>query len=100
MSVVPTQEPTGADDNDNDNAMKAALQSDAAAWSAARNETTAVAVAEFSVPVTKRPTPARKPRTAVAAAKPVVVVKKPFSMAYDGVSTAEHIQYMIDHGAR
>jgi hypothetical protein len=26
--------------------------------------------------------------------------KKPFSMSYDGVSSAEYIQYMIDRGTR
>jgi hypothetical protein len=38
---------------------------------------------------------------AAAAPKPIVpVVKKPFSMSYDGTTTKEHVQYMIDRGAR
>jgi hypothetical protein len=37
---------------------------------------------------------------AVAPAKPVTAVKKPFGMSYDGVTTAEHITDMINRGRR
>lgn len=40
-------------------------------------------------------------KNAAAVPKPVVpIVKKPFSMSYDGTTTKEHVQYMIDRGAR
>lgn len=43
----------------------------------------------------------RKAATPKAVVPPVVaIVKKPFSMSYDGTTTAEHVQYMIDRGAR
>ena len=43
---------------------------------------------------------AKKPRTSRPAAKDSTLPKKPFSMSYDGVSSAEYIQYMIDRGSR
>jgi len=87
-------------------AMKAQLRKDVASWSAARNETSVRHEAERSVPVAKQPSPrpaaqARKSKAAApAAAKPAAEAKKPFAMSYDGVTTAEHIKYMIANGAR
>lgn len=52
------------------------------------------------------PVPVRKaspaPRKAKGAVPPPIVPieKKPFRMSYDGTTTSDHIQYMIDHGAR
>ena len=48
----------------------------------------------------RKPTPA--PRKSKAAVPPPIVAieKKPFRMSYDGTTTSDHIQYMIDHGAR
>jgi hypothetical protein len=44
--------------------------------------------------------PVKKPRTPKPAAADSALAKKPFSMSYDGVSSAEYIQYMIDRGTR
>jgi hypothetical protein len=44
--------------------------------------------------------PVKKPRTPKPAAADSALPKKPFSMSYDGVSSAEYIQYMIDRGTR
>lgn len=43
---------------------------------------------------------AKKSRTPKPAATDSTLPKKPFSMSYDGVSSAEYIQYMIDRGTR
>jgi hypothetical protein len=105
--VAPPADDAGTDQETDRQAeaMKSTLQGDVASWSAARNENVTQAAAEFRVPVTKSPAPKaaaspRKSRAAVPADKAVVAVKKPFSMAYDGVTVKEHIQYLIDHGAR
>jgi hypothetical protein len=50
---------------------------------------------------TNRPSAgARKSRTPGPAATDGASPKKPFSMSYDGVSSAEYIKYMIDRGSR
>ena len=108
MSVVaPPADDTGTDQETDRQAeaMKSTLQGDVASWSAARNENVAQAAAEFRVPVTKPPAPranaaSKKSKAVVPVEKAAVVGKKPFSMAYDGVTVKEHIQYLIDHGAR
>ncbi len=97
MSTEPSIDHSDADQNAD--TMRDALRDDVAAWSASRNKSATVAADEFPVTVTK---PAAAPRKAKAAApKPVVPIeKKPFRMSYDGTTTSDHIQYMIDHGAR
>ena len=108
MSITPANDenyPDGHADRQTD-ALKDQLRKDVASWSAARNETSARHEAERSVPVPKQPSPrpaaqARKSKAAApAAAQPAAAAKKPFAMSYDGVSTAEHIKYMIANGAR
>ncbi len=84
-----------------ENAMKNALEGDAASWAAAKNAPLAEqAAAAFKTPVVKRAAAPKKPKVEAAAPAVVPVVKKPFSMSYDGVTTAQHIQHMIDNGAR
>lgn len=85
--------------------MKAQLRKDVDAWSKARNERTTEQGAEAAASVVRKPSP--PPKAAAAskpAAKPVAKTstgpKKPFSMSYDGVTSAEYIQYMIDRGSR
>jgi hypothetical protein len=57
------------------------------------------ATEELPIPVKKATAAPRKAKAAVP--NPVVPVeKKPFRMSYDGTTTSDHIQYMIDHGAR
>ena len=47
-----------------------------------------------------KPAPTSRKSKAVLPPPIVPVEKKPFRMSYDGTTTTEHIQYMIDHGAR
>ena len=97
MSAEPTGEHT--ETGQNTETMQKALNDDAAAWTASRDKSAATSADAFPVTIVK---PAPAPRKSKAAApKPVVPVeKKPFRMSYDGTTTSEHIQYMIDHGAR
>lgn len=103
MSTVPE----GHDDQpDRDaDAMRAQLRKDVKSWSKARNETSPREAAESSVPAVKpassKPaTRAKTPKRAPPAAAPADAKSKPFSMSYDGSTTAEYIQYMIDRGAK
>jgi hypothetical protein len=89
------------------NVMKDQLRKEVAVWTAERGDTTARQAAEFAVPATPRasPRPARptksaKSAAAAVAAKPAIGPKKPFAMAFDGVTDAEHITYMIARGRR
>jgi hypothetical protein len=88
------------------NVMKDQLRKEVALWNAERSDTSARQAADFTVPVTPRPSPrpAKAPRSAKSAAspapKPADAPKKPFSMAFDGVTDAEHISYMIARGRR
>ena len=107
MSLLPINDGNDTERNADQeaDAMKARLRKDVASWSAARSETSTRHEAELSVSVAKPPSPrpaaqARKSKAAAPAAKPAVTAKKPFAMAYDGVTTAEHIKYMIANGAR
>lgn len=107
MNMVPAH-----DENDTDqqadrqaDAMKAHLRKDVASWSAERNETSPRPAVEVSPPVVKQPSPqpipkARKAKPAAAVVKPAVPGKKPFSMSYDGMTSAQHIENMIARGAR
>ena len=70
------------------NEMKDQLRKEVALWNASRDDTSARQVAELSVPV------------AAPAPKPEGAPRKPFSMAFDGVTDAEHITYMIARGRR
>lgn len=97
MSTEPTGDRSETDQNAE--SMRDTLRDDVAAWSASRNKSAATAAEEFPVTVTKPPPAPRKSKA--AAPKPVVPIeKKPFRMSYDGTTTSDHIQYMIDHGAR
>jgi hypothetical protein len=108
MSKAPTSEPDDFDDAPDRQAvaMKDQLRKDVASWSAARSGASARQADEFNVPVVPvvrqlSPQPAKRVRRAkpiLAEAKPVL--KKPFSMAYDGVTQADYITYMIARGTR
>jgi hypothetical protein len=107
MSMEPTTE---KDDQDREadrqaSALKDQLRKDVASWSAARNDTSSRYSAELSVPPPK-PAAAqpvakkRQPKAAPAEAPRVATAKKPFSMSYDGVTTAEHITYLLSRGTK
>jgi hypothetical protein len=107
MSTVPE----GQDDQpDRDadaraDAMKAQLRKDVESWSKGRNETSLRDAVEPNAPAVKPPSPkpaarARTPKRAPPAAVPAGAKSKPYSMSYDGSTTAEYIQYMIDRGAK
>jgi len=86
-------------------AMKAQLRKDVASWSKARSETPELLIVEPSAQPARQPSllSAAKPRKlkrAASAVQTVPVSTKPFRMSYDGGSTADYIQYMIDRGAR
>lgn len=107
-----TNPPEGQDDeeqreaNRQSDAMKAQLRKDVDSWSRARSEPSAERHAEESASAPRAPSlpipvdGAKKTRTPRPAAKDSLSPKKPFSMSYDGVSSAEYIQYMIDRGSR
>jgi len=110
MGYLMSQQPIDDDDSGRDadrqaDAMKAQLRKDVASWSAARSENSGRNAAEAAVPVAKQAAPrpaaqARKSKAAPAEVKTAGADKKPFSMSYDGVTTSEHIDYMITRGAR
>jgi hypothetical protein len=87
-------------------AMKAQLRKDVESWSKARSEASPGRIGEPGAPAAKKPSPPSAARTKKTSASTTPVVKpaaagsRPFSMAYDGKTTAEYIQYMIDRGAR
>jgi hypothetical protein len=104
-------EPQGQDDDaDRDadaqaDAMKAQLRKDVASWSKARSEASPRIAAQPSAPVVKQP--ATKPVVRARNTKPAAPVvtpansrSKPYRMSYDGGTTADYIQYMIDRGAK
>lgn len=107
MSIVPT---AGDDGEDRDAAAQAAsmkerLSKDVAAWSKERNGLAAGHASELTPPPVERALPraaarAKKPSQVSPAAKPEGSRSKPFSMSYDGVTTSEYIQYMLDRRAR
>jgi hypothetical protein len=105
--------PPGPDQNDPErqaddqaNVMKDQLRKEVALWNASRDETSARQVAEISVPPPPRQAAraarqaSRAKPVAAPAAKPEGAPRKPFSMAFDGVTDAEHISYMIARGRR
>jgi hypothetical protein len=107
MSTVPE----GQDDqpeHDADaraDAMKAQLRKDVESWSRARNETSPRDAVGASAPVVRPASPkppprARTPKRVAPASVPAGTKSKPYSMSYDGGTTAEYIQYMIDRGAK
>jgi hypothetical protein len=111
-SSMSTATPTPDDDPDDmereadrqADAMKAQLRKDVHSWSKARSEASPGRIAE-SVPVTRKASSqqaatTKKPSAPRQTAKSAGTRSKPFSMSYDGKSTEEYIQYMIDRGAR
>jgi hypothetical protein len=107
MSTVPPNQDVDLEQDADRQAdeMKAQLRKDVASWSQARGETSQQLIAAPSPPAARqspsRPVARpRKPKASVAAVKPTPSSTKPFSMSYDGGSTADYIQYMIDRGAR
>jgi hypothetical protein len=111
---APMDEPPGDDQADPErqadkqaSEMKDQLRKEVAMWNALRDETTARQAAELTVPAVApraatRPARASRAKAAAAPAAPKSEVgpKKPFSMAFDGVTDAEHITYMIARGRR
>jgi hypothetical protein len=108
---MPMSLPSGHDETERQadkqaNVMKDQLRKEVALWNAGRDDASARQVADFSVPATVRPAlpPAKRKSRAKPAAvsppKPDGAPRKPFSMSFDGVSDAEHINYMIARGAR
>jgi len=86
-------------------AMKAQLRKDVASWSKARNDTAEQLIVETSAQPVRQTSllsaaKPRKSKRAASAVKTIPLGTKPFSMSYDGGSTADYIQYMIDRGAR
>jgi hypothetical protein len=86
-------------------AMKAQLRKDVASWSKARGEASPRIAAEPSAPAVRQPSakPVARPRNtkpAAPVATPAGSSSKPYRMSYDGGTTADYIQYMIDRGAK
>jgi hypothetical protein len=86
-------------------AMKAQLRKDVVSWSKARNEALEQLIVEPSAQPVMQPSllsvaKPRKSKRAVSAVKTAPLGTKPFRMSYDGGTTADYIQYMIDRGAR
>jgi len=107
MSSTPqTQDDAEREADRQADAMKAQLRKDVDSWSKARSESSPGRIAEASPPVAGKPAsqPAAKAKKASprapAAKQQVDTPSKPFSMSYDGGTTAEYIQYMINRGAR
>jgi len=103
-----------SDDNEDNNsveetdrrarAMKDGLRKDVEAWSANRSGSAVRAADDFRVPRTPvAPQPAarrvKKPKP-VADVAPTPQRNKPFSMSYDGETTAQHIATRVARGAR
>ena len=86
-------------------AMKAQLRKDVDSWTKARSDASPGRIAEASPPAISPPSPrpvtrTKKAGSAASPVKPADTRAKPFSMSYDGGSTKDYIQYMIDRGAR
>jgi hypothetical protein len=100
--------PPGQDDHADEDAVAQAaqLRKDVATWSRARNDTPPRDPPTGpSPPIVRQPSPkpaarARNSKRAPPAAPPADAKSKPFRMSYDGSTTAEYIQYMIDRGAK
>lgn len=93
------------DDESQRDALQTRLRKDVVSWSATRSDEASRRIEEFPVPIVQpaaRRASARKtlPQSVTSDPKPVGQPKKPFSMSYDGVTTAEHIAYRISRGAR
>jgi hypothetical protein len=104
MSHTPADEVPDRDTDRQKQAMHDQLRKDVASWSATRSDEATRSVEEFRVtatpPTTRRASRAKSAPSAAPAVQPAAVVKKPFSMFYDGVTTKEHIAYRIARGAR
>jgi hypothetical protein len=103
MSIARAEDDADRDGDRETDAMQARLHKDIDSWSSARADDMAHPAGEF--PAAAIPAPSKARRKAVVtpapAAKPEIAgAKKPFSMSYGGVSTAEHIAYRISRGAR
>lgn len=86
-------------------AMKAQLRKDVDSWSRVRRESSPRCTAESSVPVPRQPSSQKfarssKPNAATPAVDQAGARSKPRGMSYDGMTSSEYIQYMIDRGAR
>jgi cell division protein FtsN len=82
-------------------AMKHQLRKDVDSWAKARSEASPGHVPVAAKPVSSPVARARKPRPPAAPAPSQADTRsKPYRMSYDGGTTAEYIQYMIDRGAR
>ena len=81
-------------------AMKNQLRKDVDSWSKARSEASPGHIPVATKPASSPVTRARKPRQPAPAASQADPRSKPYRMSYDGGTTAEYIQYMIDRGAR
>jgi hypothetical protein len=86
-------------------AMKAQLRKDVASWFKARNEAPEQIIVEPGAQPAMQPSllsaaKPRKSKRAVSVVKAAPLSTKPFRMSYDGGTTADYIQYMIDRGAR
>jgi hypothetical protein len=100
MSKLPSNE---HDEPDRADAMNQQLRKDVASWSAARSEGATRQTEEFNVQAAKPspPQPARRVKQPAAPASSLPAgPKKPFTMSYDGTTTADHITHMIARGAR
>jgi hypothetical protein len=105
--LPPTQDDDAEREDDRQaDAMKAQLRKDVESWAKARSDSSPGRIAKKDAPAVKESSSrsvagakkARAPTTPVA--KPAASTSKPFGMSYDGTTTAEYIQYMIDRGAR
>lgn len=103
MSIVPPDQTDNSEADRQADAMSARLRQDVASWSADRGEAPLRHEAKTSTPPAKQASPAARAKKIKPAAQPLQqaqTAKKPFTMSYDGVTTAQHIRYMIDRGAR
>ena len=83
-------------------AMRTQLRKDVASWSEGRGETSLRVIPSIANPPPPQPAVvrAKKAKPAQPAVAPTQARTKPFSMSYDGGSTADYIKYMIERGAR
>ena len=79
-------------------AMNDKLREDARAWSKARAQGNADPDARIAAP--KQPAAPRASRAKPKAAEPVVAVKQPFKMSYDGTTDRDYIAHRVNLGAR
>lgn len=103
MSMAPTNDGEASRDEPDrqSRAMNDELRKDVKAWSAARSAAASGSADNFGVPPPSPPAVKRvRKAKPVAPVQPVATGSKPFSMSYDGVTTAEHIATMLARGAR